>query len=222
MNIKQLAETFLRERQEGAPTDRSTNSSEWRSVGTASWLAGSKVEEARKGGFRVVMSARVAHMKSGACPADGRNLSASVGAVATRPDLGGEGRIPGAWRSGGHGQFVAAAVYGFKTRREAAEALASAVDQLGGSSTSMRTMMAQDSAKEDHIASFSKLAPIAEAQAEAAGWSTSRDDRSATLYAEPPDNNWERRLELKGNQWKWFQGFMADEPLPEWATKPIT
>jgi hypothetical protein len=221
MNVKELAEIFLRERREGAPCDNSPMSSEWRNVGTAAWLAGATVEEARRGGWRVVLSARTAHLRDGAAPADGRNLRASVGAVYSRPDLGGKGRIPGAWRSGSRGQFVAAAVYGFKTRREAAEALAKAVEEIGGSGAakSLRHVLAQDSAKEDHEASFPKLASIAEAKAKAAGWTTWRRDETATLYAEPSEGDWQHRLSLKGDRWVWFQSI--DEPLPDWAREPI-
>lgn len=221
MNIKELAEIFLRERRDGAPRDNSPMTCEWRSIGTAGWLAGATVEEARRGGFRVVMSARIAHMKDGAAPADHRNLRASVGAVFSRPDLGGKGRIPGAWRSGSRGQFLAAAVYGFKTRREAAEALGKAVEQVGGAgaAASLRRVNALDAAKEDHIASFPRLAPIAEAQAKAAGWSTSRRDEFAILYVQPSKEDWLHQLELKGARWVWFQGL--DEPLPEWAREPI-
>jgi hypothetical protein len=76
----------------------------------------------------------------------------------------------------------------------------------------------QCSAAEEHCASFPRIAPIAEAQAKAAGWVTSRFDDSATLYADSPDD-WRRRLTLKGNRWAWFQGLA--EPLPDWAREPI-
>ena len=83
----------------------------------------------RRGGWRIVLTVRSSDVH-GTCPMDPRRAGTSVAEVGEGLRARRASDIPGAWRHGGHSQFISVAVGGFATEAAAQKALSSAATVL--------------------------------------------------------------------------------------------
>ncbi len=109
------------------PRDVKPKPGEYR-VGSADWLRSMPIREDNRGGWKVVLNARVYEVTATA-PLDPRRAGTSVAEVGEGFRGPSRSDLRGAWRHGGHSQFIAYAVGGFPSRA-AAEAARQAAARI--------------------------------------------------------------------------------------------
>ena len=193
-------------------------------------------KDERRGGYRIILTVRAGEV-NGTCPMDPRRAGTSCAEVGEGLRARTKYDVPGAWRHGGHSQFISVAVGGFPTEAAARNALEVAASILYPEEHEQAVAIARlkvqrEKERQEAIQTAEALAatlPAIAAQARAHGWNTIIDGSHLGVYggedldnipAEAVDNsNMLGRWGTRGDG-KWYRIIRTPDAKPQHRTLP--